>query len=110
MLLKRAYNPVAGKLTGVGGHIENNETSKECAHRELIEEAGFDTELIPIANIRSISSRLYLGALKEFPFEIKIFNEGTIKWYTKEEALNDNNITKETRAILNLFWGGQENE
>ena len=40
LLIKRNNNPGKGLLSGIGGHIEDNETPEECMRREWQEEVG----------------------------------------------------------------------
>lgn len=100
MLLKRKYDPIANQLTGVGGHIENNETAYECAERELKEEADIETKLKFIGDVPKIKSKLYIGIVKTKPFNIKIMNEGVIKWYNIKEVLNNAELSFAAKRIL----------
>lgn len=103
MLLERKYEPVKGMLTGVGGHIEENETSEECAHRELFEEANFDTELKYAGNLPGIDSILFIGTITNKPFDHRYMAEGNISWYDTKEVCNDLRLTRTVKAILSLL-------
>ena len=48
LLLKRKNDPAKDTYTGVGGHIELNESPKQCALRETFEETGLELNDIKI--------------------------------------------------------------
>lgn len=48
LLLQRKNEPAKNTYTGVGGHIESNESPKQCALREIFEETGLKLNNIKI--------------------------------------------------------------
>ena len=92
LLLKRSeQNSSSGEWVFPGGKIENNETAKEAARRELKEETGLQGEI-------KDSGEKYigegeLGLWKMFPFHVKVqekdveldYEHSDFKWLSLEE-------------------------
>ena len=110
LLLNRKNYPALGTWCGVGGHIENNETSLQCAKRELREEAGIISNKIKIIGYyERIKSYICYLIVNDLFYEmntktsVKITEEGILsikplKWVFNEE---NQGVNKETLKSLN---------
>ena len=84
LLLKRKNNPAKNTYTGVGGHIESNESPKQCALRETFEETGLRLNNIKILGYyNKINSYIGYRLIKNLSNKFK--EDETIK--TKEGKL-----------------------
>lgn len=90
----------AGKLNGIGGKVEPNESFLDCIKRESIEEAGFDgawntfAELLyPDAHLHFFWSIYELGM--DVPHTIE--SEGIEFWNVKDQRLYE-------QCVPNLRW------
>jgi len=70
----------AGKWGFPAGHIEDGETPRECALREMIEEIGQDHELVEVNQVGPIRDTFYGGQ-----FEIHLFH---FHWLSGSVELN----------------------
>lgn len=59
LLGKRRSPHGTGEYSGTGGHLENNETLKECVMRELAEEVGTDIKIKNLRFLRLLNMRQY---------------------------------------------------
>jgi 8-oxo-dGTP diphosphatase len=51
VLVKRRYEPLAGKWSIPGGAVEVGETLEACVAREMLEETGFIVEVGPVIEV-----------------------------------------------------------
>ena len=51
VLVKRRYEPLAGKWSIPGGAVEIGETLEACVAREMLEETGFEVEVGPVVEV-----------------------------------------------------------
>ena len=82
-----------GKWMGVGGHIENNETPKEAAIREIKEETGLVVEQLNYVGVVEFvnddySEVMHLFTVDAFKGELIECNEGTLKWVPIKDIYN----------------------
>lgn len=108
LLIKRNNNPGKGLLSGIGGHIEDNETPEECMRREWQEEVGKplpdNAELFPIMTEQIDDIENHMFGIIITP-DIYFFNndadgEGFIRWY---HILGDHIMDIENNKIA---WDG----
>ena len=89
LLIKRNNEPGKGLLSGVGGHIEENESPEECMRREWAEEVGSpcNYDLIPLMTqiLPDCENHIFGIVLPRadisFYHEDSTDNEGIIKWH-----------------------------
>jgi 8-oxo-dGTP diphosphatase len=85
LMCERLKNPYKGLSNLVGGKIENGETGKEAAYRELLEETNISNEDIILHHLMDFKYYLqdcyvevYVGRLKR---DISVFgNENILYW------------------------------
>ena len=108
LLLKRKNDPAKDTYTGVGGHIESNESPKQCALRETFEETGLELNDIKILGYyNKINSYIGYRLIKNLSNKFK--EDETIK--TKEGILSlydfglldDLEMTNESRNALEFI-------
>ena len=51
VLVKRRFEPLAGKWSIPGGAVEIGETLEACVAREMLEETGFEVEVGPVIEV-----------------------------------------------------------
>jgi len=51
VLVKRRFEPLAGRWSIPGGAVETGETLEACVAREMVEETGFDVEVGPVIEV-----------------------------------------------------------
>ena len=112
LLCKRGIEPRKNLWTTPGGFMENNETSKQAAKREVCEETSAKVsieKLYMVANLPKANFiyLLYLARLKESIFsttnesiEIKLFDEKNVPW--------DNIAFHTTKLSLQYFFNDAE--
>jgi 8-oxo-dGTP diphosphatase len=80
----------AGKLNGIGGHIEEGETPASAAQREIQEETGLTPEILKLCGVVIIDAGgkpgigLYVFAGYAPPGELHPGPEGQPGWYAIE--------------------------
>ena len=93
-----------------GGHVEENETPKECIVREMKEEMNLDLKDFELLCEREFDDRIEYTYWKKADLNISEINlmEGQcLKWFTKEEAADTelaygfNQIVEEFYQIIN---------
>jgi 8-oxo-dGTP diphosphatase len=118
LLVKRAFEPGAGKWSIPGGLLELGETLSEACAREMKEETGIDIEVLELINVFDMVDRddsgkvLYhyvlvdflakpIGGVEEPSAEVT-----EMKWVTREEARKMDLTRTARRVIEELFGGG----
>lgn len=119
-----------GKWLGVGGKLEQGETSDECFIREVQEETGIflsdnDVTLRGIVDFKSDNfenERMYLYTAKvTSDYYNKDCNEGNLKWIDKKDILSLNMwegdhvflkklLSESPYFELSLIYGGKSGE
>jgi ADP-ribose pyrophosphatase YjhB (NUDIX family) len=51
LLVRRKYEPLAGRWSLPGGAVEVGETLEECLAREMVEETGLDVRVGPVVEV-----------------------------------------------------------
>ena len=51
VLVKRRFEPLAGRWSIPGGAVETGETLEACVVREMVEETGFEVEVGPVIEV-----------------------------------------------------------
>ena len=74
LLVKRAFDPAAGKWSLPGGFVEASEHPEETCLRELKEETGLDGTIAGLAGIYTYRSRIH-GSVLVIGYEVKAKNE-----------------------------------
>lgn len=90
LMLNREKNPWMGRWNGVGGKIEANETSKECAVREIYEETQIritENELFYGGNLIWYEDGKMTGGLDLFLVELPKNYSATTPLATREGIL-----------------------
>jgi len=117
LLVKRAFDPGAGKWSIPGGMVEVGETLSEAAARETEEETGIKVKVLELINVfdmidRDSDSKIrYHYVLVDFlskPVggEERCSEEvNEIKWVAYEEAKNMD-LTRTARKALDELFGG----
>lgn len=82
----------AGKLNGLGGHVEAGEDLLTSARREIVEETGLETRELELCGIVHISGKdsntgviLFVFVGKVDSIEFHASPEGQLGWYPLEE-------------------------
>lgn len=83
------------KWIGVGGHIEENETSHDAVIREVKEETNLDIKNFSLRGIiyfdnSEIKEKMYVYTCNEFKGTICQCNEGTLSWINIKDIFNLN--------------------
>ena len=110
---KKQQDPNAGKWIGVGGHFEENETSVECALREVKEETNLTLTKYRFRGIVTFISDEYeteymhLFTATEFEGELSDCDEGELKWIEKDKIL-DLNLWEGDKVFLKYLLEDEE--
>jgi len=91
----------AGQLNGVGGHVEENETTESAMAREAKEECNLDipsTEWVPVCTLESINDEWIVYVFRSIDV-LENFKNNTDE---KCEIVNINKLPKE--CIHNIPW------
>jgi len=94
LFCKRMKRPYKGLYNFVGGKVEENETSKEAAYRELYEESGIDKASIELIHLMDTTYyphefilEIYTGVLDK---DIDLVEEiNPLEWFSIEENFAD---------------------
>ena len=115
LLVKRAFEPGAGKWSVPGGLVEVGEKLSEACARETEEETGLKVEVLELINVFDMIDRDSLGKVRYHyvlvDFLVKLvggeerLSKETldIKWVTREEAKKMDVTRTAKRAIDELF-------
>ncbi|PIU18871.1 MAG: NUDIX hydrolase [Elusimicrobia bacterium CG08_land_8_20_14_0_20_44_26] len=74
LIIKRAFEPAAGRWSLPGGFVEYNEHPADTCIRELQEETGIKGEIIRLLGIYNFSSRIH-GSLLVVSYEVRALTE-----------------------------------
>ncbi|MFH1579584.1 MAG: NUDIX hydrolase [Thermoplasmatota archaeon] len=117
LLVKRAFEPGAGKWSIPGGLVELGEKLSEACAREMEEETGIEIEVLELINVFDMVDRddsgkvMYHYVLVDFLArptggEEKLSAEVTeMKWVTREEA-RKMDLTRTARKVIEELFGG----
>ena len=94
LFCKRMKRPYKGLYNFVGGKVEENETSKEAAYRELYEESGIDNASIELIHLMDTTYypqefilEIYTGVLDK---DIDLVEElNPLEWLSIDENFAD---------------------
>jgi len=101
LIRKNRPNWQSGKLNGIGGHIELNETPIEAMRRECIEECGLDIE--NWKNICYMEGKDW--ELEIFAAKVSIGRIGKAESRTDEQVeIYDANRIWEEETVPNVKW------
>ncbi len=96
LLLKRASRGISkGKWNGLGGKIEKNETIEQGVVREVFEESGKKINKLTKNGTLTFFKGdqaffiVHLFSVKNFQGELKISDEGELKWFGINEIPYD---------------------
>ncbi len=118
LLIKRAFDPGAGKWSFPGGLVEVGEKLSEACARETEEETGLKVEVLELINVFDMIDRdesrkvKYHYVLVDFLVkpvggEERLSNEITeMIWATRDEAMKMDMTRTAKRAIDELFGSG----
>jgi len=117
LLVKRAFDPGAGKWSVPGGLVELGEKLSEACIREAEEETGLRVQVLELINVFDMVDKEDSGKFKyhyvlvEFlvkPVSGELKPNAEVKelrWFTREEAKNLDMTRTARRAIDELFGG-----
>lgn len=117
LLVKRAFEPGAGKWSVPGGLVEVGEKLSEACAREAEEETGLRVQVLELINVFDMIDRDESGKVryhyvladflvKPVTGELRPNAEVTeMKWYTREETKNLE-MTRTARRALDELFGG----
>jgi 8-oxo-dGTP diphosphatase len=115
LLVKRAFEPGAGKWSVPGGLVEVGEKLSEACVRETKEETGLDVEVLELINVFDMIDKDSLGRVRYHyvlvDFLVKLLGGEErlsketleIKWVTREETKKMDMTITAKRAIDELF-------
>ena len=117
LLVKRAFDPGAGKWSVPGGLVELGEKLSEACAREAEEETGLRVQVLELINVFDMIEKEESGKIKyhyvlvEFLVkpvsgELKPNVEvAELRWFTREETKSLEMTRTARRAIDELFGG-----
>ncbi len=96
---RKAHDVNEGKWIGIGGKIENGETSRECVIREISEETGLKADHVELrgtllflyegnGEFQNYSETIDLYTCTDFAGEVKECDEGTLAWIPEDQILS----------------------
>lgn len=95
LLLKRAFDPMKGKYTGVGGKTRFNESTYASCLREVKEETGFDVTKLELKGVvktilekNNSSWLLFVYISKEFSGLQIDCDEGELLWVDIDQIMD----------------------
>jgi 8-oxo-dGTP diphosphatase len=96
----------AGKLNGVGGHIEQGEDPTSAAKREILEETGYSPDslqltgmvIVDIGIVPGISLYVYAGKVHSTNPPL-VNDEGTLEWIQLSE-LQDSDLVEDLPLLI----------
>ena len=117
LLVRRAFEPGAGKWSVPGGLVELGEKLSDACEREAEEETGLKVQVLELINVFDMIDKDESGKVryhyvladflvKPVGGELKPNAEVTeLKWYTREETKNLE-MTRTARRALDELFGG----
>lgn len=93
---KKRCDPNEGKWIGVGGKLEEGETPRQCAVREIKEETGLTALNLAERGVVHFNSDvwedelMYLFTVTQFEGELTNCDDGELHWIDKSEIFNLN--------------------
>jgi ADP-ribose pyrophosphatase len=119
LVVKRAFEPGAGKWSIPGGLVELGETLSEACAREMKEETGVEIDVLELINVFDMIDRDESGRIKWHyvlvDFLVKPVGGSEranpevtdMRWVTHEEAKTMDLTMTARRAIEELFGGAE---
>jgi 8-oxo-dGTP pyrophosphatase MutT (NUDIX family) len=99
-----------GRIAPFGGGIENDEDAILCARREMFEELNLNLDVDNLSTIQLFESRyepevfIHMFLAKDVDKSSLVLQEGrAIVEMTKEEAMENKDVTDFTKEVLNLL-------
>lgn len=78
IIILNEEQPHVGKFSGlVGGHVEDNETPKETAHKELLEETGMKCDELKLWKKTEFGSKIIWNSFYFIAKNVKIVQKAT---------------------------------
>ena len=113
----------AGRLNGVGGHIEADEDPLSGARREVLEETGLQVDtlslraVVHVGGSQAVPGDLLFVYVAAVPTrDVRPGAEGTLAWYPLADVLSENNPLRDVLVgnlpyllprILGPGWSGE---
>ena len=81
------------KYIGIGGHMEHDESPKECVMREAFEETGLELDEPKLRGILTfviddMTELCFLYTCEKYSGELHSCNEGDLVWIEKDKVLD----------------------
>jgi 8-oxo-dGTP diphosphatase len=117
LLVKRAFEPGAGKWSVPGGLVELGEKLSEACTREMEEETGIECEVLELINVFDMIDRDESNGIRYHyvlaDFLVKPIGGAErqnpevteMRWVTREEA-KSMDLTKTARRAIDELFGG----
>jgi ADP-ribose pyrophosphatase len=117
LVVRRAFEPGAGKWSVPGGLVELGEKLSDACAREMLEETGIEIEILELINVFDMIDRDETGRVR-YHYVLADFLAkpvgGTerpnaevteMRWVTHEEA-KELDLTRTARRALDELFGG----
>lgn len=116
LLVKRAYEPGAGKWSVPGGVIELGERTVDALHREILEEVGLRLKQVKLLDIYDAIFKDDEGKIRyhyviiEFlaepeTIDVKLSDEALEYRWVRLEDVEQLDLTYSVRYMIKKYWG-----
>jgi ADP-ribose pyrophosphatase len=119
LVVKRAFEPGAGKWSIPGGLVETGEKLSDACIREMAEETGIEIQILELINVFDMIDRDESGKVRYHYVLVDFLAKPTggtetpseevteMKWVTYQEA-RQLDLTKTARRALEELFGGTQ--